>query len=108
MAGPQDRAHPPKVAMKRRAAGAEYEAPARRFAPCRPRPRRTTCAELLDRLHRVRGIGLPAESAAGVHGARLRQFVREGYTADAHQLARYAARRHWAILAALFSTLRPA
>jgi TnpA family transposase len=56
--------------------------------------------ELLDRLRQVRAIGLPAEATAGVHEARLRQFVREGYAADAHQLARYSARRRRAILAA--------
>ncbi|UFN51577.1 Tn3 family transposase (plasmid) [Roseomonas sp. OT10] len=55
---------------------------------------------LLDRLHRVRGLGLRDEAAAAVHEARRRQFVREGQAADAHQLARYTARRRRAILVA--------
>lgn len=66
--------------------------------PVAPKPDHVR--ELLDRLHRVRGIGLPAEAAAGVHEARLQGFVREGQAADAHQLSRYAARRRRAILAA--------
>ncbi len=63
-------------------------------------PKADHVRELLDRLRQVRAIGLPAEATAGVHEARLRQFVREGYAADAHQLARYSARRRRAILAA--------
>ena len=66
--------------------------------PVAPKPDHVR--ELLDRLHRVRGIGLPAEAAAGVHEARLQGFVREGRAADAHQLERYAARRRRAILVA--------
>ena len=56
--------------------------------------------ELLDRLRRVRDIGLPARIAGSVHEERLQQFVREGYACDAHQLGRYAARRRRAILIA--------
>ena len=56
--------------------------------------------ELLDRLRRVRDIGLPARIAGSVHEERLQQFVREGYACDAHQLGRYAARRCRAILIA--------
>ena len=56
--------------------------------------------ELLDRLRRVRDIGLPTEIAAQIHEERLRQFVREGNASDAHQLGRYAARRRRAILVA--------
>jgi TnpA family transposase len=63
-------------------------------------PKADHVRELLDRLHRVRAIGLPAGAAAGVHEARLERFVREGHASDAHQLARYAVRRRRAILAA--------
>lgn len=55
--------------------------------------------ELLDRLQLVRGIGLRPEIASRVHEERLRQFVREGYASDAHQLGRYAAHRRRAIVA---------
>ena len=57
--------------------------------------------ELLDRLRRVRGIGLPPGAVARIHEHRLRQFVREGYVSDAHQLGRYAAHRRRAILVAM-------
>jgi Domain of unknown function (DUF4158) len=66
--------------------------------PVAPKPDHVR--ELLDRLHRVRAIGLPAEATAGVHETRLRQLVREGHAADAYQLTRYAARRRRAILTA--------
>jgi hypothetical protein len=56
--------------------------------------------ELLDRLKRVRSIGLPPEINNQVHEERLRQFVREGHACDAHQLGRYTAHRRRAILAA--------
>jgi hypothetical protein len=56
--------------------------------------------ELLDRLHLVRSLGLPAESAGRIHENRLQQFVREGDASDAHQLSRYADHRRRAILAA--------
>lgn len=63
-------------------------------------PKADHVRELLDRLRRVRAIGLPPGTAAGVHEARLERFVREGHASGAHQLARYAARRRRAILAA--------
>ena len=56
--------------------------------------------ELLDRLHLVRGLELPAEKAGRIHQDRLQQFVREGSASDAHQLGRYADPRRHAILAA--------
>jgi TnpA family transposase len=63
-------------------------------------PRADHIRELLDRLRRVRDIGLLAEPIGQIHAERLRQFVREGYASDAHQLGRYAARRRRAILVA--------
>ena len=63
-------------------------------------PKADHVRELLDRLHLVRGIGLPPDTAGRVPEERLRQFVREGHASDAHQLGRYAARRRRAILVA--------
>ena len=63
-------------------------------------PKADHVRELLNRLRRVRGIGLSAGIAEHVHEERLRQFVREGHASDAHQLGRYAARRRRAILVA--------
>ncbi len=63
-------------------------------------PKADHIRELLDRLHLVRGLSLPAENADRVHADRLQQFVREGFAADAHQLGRYADPRRHAILAA--------
>jgi hypothetical protein len=63
-------------------------------------PKADHIRELLDRLRRVRDIGLPPKIAETVHEDRLQQFVREGYASDAHQLGRYAARRRRAILIA--------
>ena len=63
-------------------------------------PKADHVRELLDRLRRVRDIGLSAGIAEHVHEERLRQFVREGHASDAHQLGRYAARRRRAILVA--------
>ena len=63
-------------------------------------PKADHVRELLDRLQRVRAIGLPARVAEGVHEARLRQFIREGDSSDAYRLARYAAHRRRAILVA--------
>jgi TnpA family transposase len=68
-------------------------------------PKADHVRELLDRLHRVRAVGLSAGAPAGVHEARLERFVREGHASDAHQLARYAARRRRAILAATVADL---
>ena len=63
-------------------------------------PKADQIRELLDRLHLVRGLGLPAGNAGRIHVDRLQQFVREGFAADAHQLGRYAAPRRHAIPAA--------
>ena len=63
-------------------------------------PKADHVRELLDRLRRVRDIGLPAEIAAQIDKHRLRQFVREGHASDAHQLGHYTARRRRAILVA--------
>jgi hypothetical protein len=41
-------------------------------------PKAEHIRELLDRLRRVRDIGLPVGAVAKVHEERLRQFVREG------------------------------
>ena len=56
--------------------------------------------ELLDRLHLVRGVGVPAGNAGRVYEDRLQQFVREGHASDAHQLGRYSEHRRRAILVA--------
>ncbi len=63
-------------------------------------PKADHIRELLDRLHRVRGIGVPPESAGRVHEDRLQQFVREGHASEAHQLGRYSEHRRHAILVA--------
>lgn len=63
-------------------------------------PKADHIRELLDRLRRVRDIGLPSEITTRIHEERLRQLVREGYASDAHQLGRYTARRRRAILVA--------
>ena len=63
-------------------------------------PKADHIRELLERRSRVRDIGLSPEIIARIHEERLRQFIREGYASDAHQLGRYAARRRRAILVA--------
>lgn len=63
-------------------------------------PKADHVGELLDRLRLVRDVGLSPETAARVHEERLRQLVREGQAADAHQLGRYATHRRRAILVA--------
>ena len=63
-------------------------------------PKADHVGELLDRLGRVREIGLQPDISERVAAERQRQFVREGYAADAHQLGRYAAHRRRAILIA--------
>jgi hypothetical protein len=52
-------------------------------------PKADHIRELIDRLRRVRDIGLPSEITTRIHEERLRQFVREGYASDAHQLGRF-------------------
>ena len=61
--------------------------------------------ELLDRLHLVRGVGVPAGNAGRVYEDRLQQFVREGHASDAHQLGRYSEHRRRAILVATVSVV---
>ena len=63
-------------------------------------PKADHVGQLIERLQFVREIGLSAEAATRVHDERFQQFLREGRISDAHQLARYAARRRRAILAA--------
>jgi len=63
-------------------------------------PKADHIRELLDRLHLVRGISVPAGNAGRIHEDRLQQFVREGHASDAHQLGRYAEHRRHAILVA--------
>lgn len=60
-------------------------------------PKADHIRELLDRLRRVRSIGLQPGIGGRIHEERRHHFVREG--SDAHQLGRYAARRRRAILA---------
>jgi len=55
---------------------------------------------LLDRLRRVREIGVPPEAAGRIHEDRFQQLIREGRISDAHQIGRYAALRRRAILVA--------
>jgi hypothetical protein len=68
-------------------------------------PKADHVRELLDRLHLVRGIGLPRDTAGRVPEERLQRLIREGHASDAHQLGRYAARRRYAILVATISDL---
>ena len=63
-------------------------------------PKAEHMRELLDRLHLVRGIGLPPTLAGKVHQTRLRQLTQVGRAADAQQLERYSAHRRRAILVA--------
>jgi TnpA family transposase len=63
-------------------------------------PKADHVGQLIERLRFVREIGLSAEAATRVHEERFQQFLREGRISDAHQLARYAAHRRRAILAA--------
>jgi len=56
---------------------------------------------LLDRLARVRAIGLPVASASSVHPDRLRQLIREGRASSAQFIGRYTPSRRRATLAAM-------
>jgi len=62
-------------------------------------------SELIDRLKRIRKIGLPPDIAGRVHEERSRQLVREGYISDSHQLGRYTKHRQRAILMVTASDL---
>lgn len=61
-------------------------------------PKADHIRELLDRLRRVRDIGLIPKITEAIHEDRRRQLVREGYASDAHQLSRYATSRRRAVL----------
>lgn len=61
--------------------------------------------ELLDRLHRVRNLGLPASIGDTIHPDRLRQLAHEGRASSAQLLARYTPPRRRATLAAVFLDL---
>jgi hypothetical protein len=74
-------------------------------APLPIAPKADHVGELLDRLGRVREIGLPPDISERVAAERQRQFVREGYAADAHQLGRYTTHRRPAILVATATDL---
>ena len=69
-----------------------------RNAPTSPKPNHVRA--LLDRLQRVREIGVALEAAAPIHEDRLQRLVREGRVSDAHQMERYTVQRRRAILAA--------
>ena len=68
-------------------------------------PKADHVGELLDLLPCVREIGLQPNISERVAAERQRQFVREGYAADAHQLGRYTAHRRRAILIATAADL---
>ena len=63
-------------------------------------PKADHIRDLLDRLNRIRNIGLSAGIAGKIHEKRLQQFVRKGYASDAHQLSRYTTRRRLTVLVA--------
>jgi hypothetical protein len=52
-------------------------------------PKADHVSELLDRLGHVREIGLPPDISERIAAERQRQFVREGYAADAHHVGRF-------------------
>lgn len=56
---------------------------------------------LLDRLARVRDIGLPVAIGDAIHPDRLRQLVREGRASSAQLISRYTPSRRRATLAAM-------
>lgn len=60
---------------------------------------------LLDRLARVREIGLPAIIGDAIHPDRLRQLVREGRASSAQLIGRYTPSRRRATLAAMILDL---
>jgi TnpA family transposase len=63
---------------------------------------------LLDKLTRVREIGLPTTIADAIHPDRLRQLVREGRASPAQLIARYTPLRRHATLAATMLDLESA
>ena len=60
---------------------------------------------ILDRLARVRDIGLPAAITDAIHPDRLRQLVREGRASPAQLIGRYTPSRRRATLAAMILDL---
>lgn len=60
---------------------------------------------LLERLHRVRAVGLPAAIGDTIHPDRLHQLVREGRASPAQLLGRYTPSRRRATLAAVILDL---
>ena len=60
---------------------------------------------LLDRLSRVRDIGLPVTIGDAIHAERLRQLVREARASPAQLIGRYAPSRRRATLAAMILDL---
>ncbi|WP_292594769.1 DUF4158 domain-containing protein [Mesorhizobium sp.] len=56
--------------------------------------------DILDRLHQVKEIGIPASLSASVHPDRYRQFIREGRASPAYLIERYTASRRRATLVA--------
>jgi TnpA family transposase len=60
---------------------------------------------LLERLHRVRAVGLPAAIGDTIHPDRLHQLVREGRASPAQLLGRYTPWRRRATLAAVILDL---
>jgi hypothetical protein len=69
-----------------------------RNTPTAPKPNHVRT--LLDRLRRVREIGVPPEAAGRIHEDRFQRFIREGRISDAHQMGRYTVQRRRSILAA--------
>ena len=60
---------------------------------------------LLERLHRVRAIGLPATIGDSIHPDRLHQLIREGRASPAQLLGRYTPSRRRATLTAVLLDL---
>jgi hypothetical protein len=69
-----------------------------RNAPTAPKPDHVRA--LLDRLRRVREIGVPPEAAGRIHEDRFQQLIREARISNAHQMGRYTVQRRRAILVA--------
>lgn len=56
--------------------------------------------DILDRLHYVRQIGIPAKAAELIHPDRYHQFAREGRASPAYMIERYTRPRRHAMLVA--------
>jgi len=68
-------------------------------------PTADNVCSLLERLHRVRVIGLPVSIGDSIHSDRLDQLVREGRASPAQLLGRYTPSRRRATLAAVLLDL---